>query len=186
MLNELFRQRDLVFLDLEFSSLKPDADILEIGGLIVNHRNFEIDKEFFYRIKPQNIELADKESLKMVGYTPKKWQKAKNLNEVLSEILPLIKNKIMVGFNLAMDYARLEKAFAEAGFYFDKGKADPFYRRRLDVLSMAYLKLKDEEKIKYFSLRELCKFYHIKIPKEHNALEDARATYFLFKKLIEL
>lgn len=172
-------------MDLEFSSLKPEAEIVEIGGLVVDQKTLEIEKEFFYKIKLQKPELADEESLEMIGYNQENWKEAKTIDQVLKELIPLFKDNIMVGFNLAMDYARLEKALAENGFYFEKGKADPFYRRRIDVLSMAYLKLKENSQIKYFSLRELCQFYDIKISNEHNALEDSRATYLLFKKLIE-
>ncbi len=163
----------------------PNAEILEIGGLLVDQRTLRIEKEFEYKIRPKNIKLADPESLRLINYTPESWEDSRPLNEVLEELIPIFKDNIMVGFNIAMDYARLERVFFENGYIFYQRKSDPFYRRRIDVLSIAYAKLKDEPQIKYFSLRELCDYFQIPIKKEHSALEDSRATYKLFLKLLE-
>lgn len=179
----VFRDRDFIFLDLEFSNLRPDAEIIEIGGMLVNHKNLEIKQEFDYKIKMLHPEKADPESLKIVGYKPELWKEAIPIKEALEELYPFFENKIMVGFNLAMDFARLEKAFYE-NIGPIKKVADPFYKRKIDVLSIAYFVLKDSPEIKYFSLRELCNYYHIPLKKEHCALEDAKATYFLFLKLL--
>ncbi len=180
----VFRGRDFIFLDLEFSSLRPDAEIIEIGGLLVNHKNFKIEEEFDYKIKMLHPEKADPQSLNLVGYNEDLWKDAILIDEALNELYKIFEGKIMVGFNLAMDFARLEKAFYEAKILSNNKIADPFYKRKIDVLSIAYFVLKDNPEIKYFSLRELCNYFKIPIPKEHCALEDARATYFLFLKLL--
>src|SRR3989344_1833010 len=56
----------------------------------------------------------------------------------------------------------------------------------LDNVSVAWAKLHKDPDLEHFSLRELCLRFGIENKEAHTALSDARATYELYKKLMEL
>ena len=57
---------------------------------------------------------------------------------------------------------------------------------KLDTISIAWAKFHKDTDVIHFSLRELCERFGIKNEKAHTALSDARATFELYKKLMEL
>lgn len=176
-----FRNRPLIFLDLELTGLLVQKhEILEIGALKVSSKKpFKITDELDIKVKPNFLEKADKDALRVVKFTPEDWKDALSLEEALKKLDEFGNEGVLVGWNVNMDWAVLDKA------YFFLGRLDPFHYHRLDVLSMAYLKLRSKAKLKKFSLAEVCKL--LKIPQEnhHQALDDAKTTYLVFKKLLE-
>lgn len=175
------RSRSLIFLDLEMTGLETQKhEILEIGAMKVNPQTpFEIVDELEIKVKPKNIRTADKDSLKIVGYTEEGWKNALDLDSALKKLDKFASEGVIIGFNVAVDWAFLDKA------YFEHGRLDPFHFRRLDVMSMAYLVLFEEQSIKRFGLGELCKFFNIEREGKHQALDDAKSTYLVFKELFE-
>lgn len=175
------RERNLCFLDLETTGLNLDHEIIEIGGLLVTQPDFRILEEFNWKIKPHHLEKADPEALLLNGYNEKDWENSIELFEALHCLEEKAKGTIMVGYNFTFDWARLEKAFFEIG-----RPAPSFYYHRLDVMPQVYLKLYNEEKIKRFSLGEICDYFGIDKGCQHSAIDDARATFEVYKKLITL
>jgi DNA polymerase III epsilon subunit-like protein len=57
---------------------------------------------------------------------------------------------------------------------------------KIDTISVAWAKLHRNPDIEHLSLRELCLHFDIKNEHAHTGLSDARATYELYKKLMEL
>ena len=97
------------------------------------------------------------------------------------EILALkAKDCIMVGQNVAFDSGFLEYAFIKTGV------ANSMYYHKLDTISLAWAKLHNAPDLEHFSLRELCLRFDIKNENAHTGLGDARATFELYKKLMEL
>lgn len=176
------RSRFLIFLDLETTGLQVQKhEIIEIGALKVNcNKPFNIVEELEIKVKPESIENADKEALKIVGYTPEEWVGATKLNDALNKLEEFSKNGVLVGYNVNFDWAVLDRA------YYSLCKTDPFYYHRLDVMPMAYCKLYNKRSLKRFSLGEICRYLKIKRENEHRALSDAKTTYLLFKKLMEM
>jgi DNA polymerase III epsilon subunit-like protein len=177
MKNFAIEQKDIIFLDIETSSLRPDADILEIGGLITDSE-LKIKESFNYLIKPKDITKSDPKSLKIIGFSEDKWKDAKDLEEVLKILYPKFKDKIFAGWINHFDWARLEKAF------FNIGLDDPFDYRKIDIFSMAVSRfgiknLGDKE-----TLSKICKTLSIERGKSHQALSDAYASYKVFLKII--
>ncbi|MFH0937136.1 MAG: 3'-5' exonuclease [Candidatus Daviesbacteria bacterium] len=173
------RQRPLIFLDLESTGLQiQKQEILEIGALKVEPKKpFKILKEINIKVKPKNIQNADKTALKIVGYSEEAWKNALDLDKALDQLDEFAQDGILVGYNVSFDWAMLDKA------YFSLDRFDPFYYHRLDVMPMTYLKLFSCQKIKRFSLGEICKFFKIERENQHQALDDARSTYLVFKHL---
>ncbi|MCL5784931.1 MAG: 3'-5' exonuclease [Patescibacteria group bacterium] len=178
----VMRDRSLIFLDIEGTGLEIQKhEIIEIGALKVSpKRPFKILEELDLKVKPEHLELADKEALKIVGFSKEKWGSAVNLKEALDQLDRFAENGVLVGFNVTYDWAMLDKAYRSLGRY------DPFYYHRLDVMSMAYMKLFSKRSLKRFSLGQLTKFFKITQQIKHQALDDARATYLVFKALFEL
>ena len=177
--HSVMRSRPLIFLDLESTGLQIQKhEIIEIGALKVDPKKpFRVLAELQICVKPEHIQNADKGALKIVGYSSEKWQDAIKLEQALSKLDEFAKDGILVGYNVSFDWAMLDRA------YFALGRQDPFYYHRLDVMPIAYSKLFSARKIKRFSLGEICKYLNIQRDTKHRALDDAKATYLVFKKL---
>lgn len=176
------KSRFLIFLDLETTGLQVQKhEIIEIGALKVNCKKpFNIVEELEVKVKPKSIEKADKKALKVVRYTSEEWIRASSLEEALAKLEEFGRNGVLVGYNVNFDWAILNRA------YYSLGTTDPFYYHRLDVMPMAYCKLYGKHSLKRFSLGEVCKYLKVKRENEHRALSDAKTTYLLFKKLMEM
>ena len=172
------RKHNLAFIDIETTGLSVvEHEILEIGCVITNSL-LGIEEEFEIKIKPKKIENANRISLKVNHYNEKDWEKAYELKDALKILSKKIKDCIMVGQNVAFDSSFLE-------YNFEKNKIkNSLHYHRLDTISIAWAKFHNDKNFEHFSLREMCKYFHIINEHPHSALSDARATYELYKKLI--
>lgn len=174
------RDRPLIFLDIESTGLEIQKhEIIQIGALKTSSKKpFKIVDQLNIKIKPERIDLADKDALKIVGYTEAGWEGAITLQEALKILDKFAVGGIIVGYNVNFDWAILNQN------YHKLGRIDPFYYHRVDVMSMAYFKFFPIKTIKRFSLGEICSYLKIKRDAAHDALDDARVTYLVFKKLM--
>jgi ATP-dependent DNA helicase DinG len=178
-LNE--KEKNLAFIDLETTGLSLKSEILEIGLVLVSQPDFKIIEEWDIKVKPQHLETADKEALLISGYNDKDWKNAVDIKSALNQFLMKVKDALIIGHNVNWDLMWLRKAIEDNGF------EEKFARRSLDTISIAYAKLyKIEPEIKYFSLSNLAKYFGIEETDKHRALADAKTTYEIFKKLMEL
>ena len=172
------RRRPLIFVDLEFSGMDLDKEVIEIGCLVVDQKNWQIKKEWYTKIKPEHIEKAEPNSLDMVGYSKRDWEGAISLKEAMLKFNKLARGGVLIGYNVAWDFMFLEKSFFELGI------KPLFHWQILDVLSMVFEKFYNEHLIKGFRMKEIEKFLKIKHGVWHNPLDDSRATYQMFLKII--
>lgn len=174
------KKHNLAFVDIEATGLNLlNHEIIEIGGVITTP-DFAVIEEFDLKIKPQNLESADKVSLKISNYDETKWKNAISLKEAMELFSQKVKDCIMVGHNVSFDSGFLEHAFAKTGVL------NSMHYHKLDTISIAWAKLHRAPDLEHFSLRELCLRFGIKNEQSHTALSDARATFLLYKKLLEL
>ena len=174
------KERNLAFIDIETTGLDVLLhEIIEIGCVLTTP-DLEVIEEFEIKIKPERIEDADPTSLKINRYDPADWEKAVTLAQAMKILSKKVKDFIMVGQNVAFDSGFLEHAFAKTGVL------NPMHYHKLDTISIAWAKLHREPDLEHFSLREMCVRFGIKNEKAHTALSDARATFELYKKLMEL
>jgi DNA polymerase III epsilon subunit family exonuclease len=174
------RKHNLAFVDIELTGLDLTRhEIIEIG-CIVTEPNFKIIEEFELKIKPERIGEADPISMKINHYSANEWKDAHPLKKALEIFSEKVRDCIMVGHNVAFDSGFLECAFSGTGV------KNTMHYHKLDTISIAWAKLHKRPDIEHFSLRDLCAQFDIKNENAHNALSDARATFLLYKKLIEL
>ena len=179
MKNSDFRSKKLVFIDTETTGLSlVNNEIIEVAAIVCDGSTLEIEKTFHAKIKPLHIERAEKEALKINGYDPIKWREAKDLKEVLTELGNIAPNGVLVGWNISFDWAFLEKAFEE------NKVIHKFDYHKIDAMSVAYAELFKRGKFTSINLRKVATMFNIKLPSIHDAANDTRATYEIFKKIM--
>ena len=174
------RKHNFAFIDIETTGLDVAGhEIIEIGCVLTTPK-LKVIEEFELKIKPKHIETSDPVSLKVNHYNEKDWKSAIALKEAIKILSKKVENCIMVGQNVAFDSGFLEHAFSQT-----KTKNSLHYHK-LDTISIAWAKLHHNKNVEHFSLRELCLHFGIENARAHDALSDARATFQLYKKLMEL
>jgi DNA polymerase III epsilon subunit family exonuclease len=174
------RKHNLAFIDIELTGLDLTRhEIIEIG-CVVTDPDFKVIEEFELKIKPERVEEADPISMKINHYNKKEWEDAYSLKEALEIFTAKVGDCIMVGHNVSFDSGFLEYAFSKTGI------KNTMHYHKLDTIAIAWAKLHKKKEIEHFSLRDLCAQFDVKNENAHNALSDARATFELYKKLMEL
>jgi len=174
------RKNNLAFIDLETTGLNPFRhEIIEIGCIVTNPE-LEIIEEIEFKVKAERMEDADPVSLKINQYDPAQWEDAMSLAEAMTILSEKTKDCVMVGQNVAFDLGFLEGAFHKTGIQ------NGMHHHVLDTFAIGWAKLQKESSLVNFSLYELCSYFGIKNERAHTALADARATFELYKKLMNL
>ena len=174
------KNNNLAFIDIESTGLSVFRhELIEIGCVLTTP-DLEILEAFELKIQPLRIEDADPVSLKINHYSEEEWKGAYSLVEAMKIFADKVKDSVMVGHNVAFDVGFLESAFYKTGI------ANTMHYHRLDTISIVWAKLHREPDLEHFSLRELCLRFGITNERAHTALSDARATFELYKKLMEL
>ena len=174
------RKHNFAFIDIETTGLNLlSQEIIEIGCVIATE-SLEVIEEFELKIKPERIENADTVALRINHYDPSGWKDAQSLKTVMKIFSEKVKDCIMVGHNVAFDAGFLEYAFNKTNIQ------NTMHYHKFDTVSIAWAKMHKDPELEHFSLRELCMRFGIKNERAHSALPDARATYELYKKLMEL
>src|SRR3989344_6761152 len=174
--------RKYVFLDVETTGFDPYRhEIIELGCVVAiqdERKLWHVVNEVEIKVKPERIEDADPQSLRVNGYDAGNWIFAHSLQEALKELNNKAKDAIMVAHNVSFDHAFIDRAFRitklESALHYQK----------FDTLSIAFAKLHKDPDVKNWSLRALCDYFGIVNKNAHTALADARATYEVFKELM--
>ncbi|MDP3991812.1 MAG: 3'-5' exonuclease [Candidatus Colwellbacteria bacterium] len=176
-------ERNLCFFDLETTRLDLKAEIIEIGAIRVEPKEFRILNELELKIKPEKISEADPEGLAISGYSDGDWMEAVALEDGVKTFLEFAEGTVLVANNLPFDWMWLQKAVEDLNLqptYFFKG---------LDIFSLAWLKFKAEPHTEplaaNLSLKQLATYFNVDMGKHHRALDDARTAYNIFLKLTE-
>lgn len=176
-----FRDRPLLFIDLEMTGLNPlTHEIVEVGAIVVNGRTLEVEKEYEAKVLPKNIATATQEALDINGYSPEKWKDARPLSDVLQELRSMAPKAMIAGWNVWVDAKFLEIAYLNENIPWE------FDYHVLDVVPMAWEYAQKDPELKELRLSALCE--RIGVPRDnlHQALADIQVTVAAFKKLREL
>ena len=176
----IMRKHNFAFIDIETTGLDIiNHEIIEIGCVLTSS-DLKVIEEFELKIKPEHIENADPVALKVNHYDIQDWKEAIDLREAIKIFSEKVKDCIMVGHNVSFDAGFLEHAFSETRI------KNSLHYHKLDTISLAWAKFHQDKDVEHFSLRELCLRFGIENKRAHTALSDARATFELYKKLMEL
>lgn len=174
------RKHNLAFIDIETTGLDVILhEVIEIGCVLTTP-TLEVIEEFELKIKPERPEVANQTSLKVNHYNEEAWKDALTMREAMQIFADKVKDHIMVGQNVAFDAGFIEHAFSRINM------TNTMHYHKLDTISIAWAKLHRSPDLEHFSLREMCLRFGIVNEHAHTALSDARATYELYKKLMEL
>ena len=176
----------LAFLDVETTGLDYNKhEVIQVGVVLArqiprdNTRgpSVEIIEEFEMKIKPERIQDAEEDALRINGYTEGEWMFAPDLKNAAEFLAKKLENTIQVSHNITFDAPFMDKFFEKAGM------DNPMKRYKLDTISIAFARLYNRDDVKY-SLKYLCDLFQIKNDNAHTALSDARAMYQVYKKLM--
>ena len=160
-----------VSIDLETTGLNPKRDrIIEIGAIRVEQG--EITGEFSTYVNPGR--KLEERITALTGIRNEDLEDAPELDEIFPELLEFLGDLSLLGHRILFDYSFLKKAAVDRKLTFE--------RSAVDTLQIARKYLPD---LPHRNLEYLCRYYEIP-HHAHRALEDAKATDQLFRKLTEL
>jgi DNA polymerase III epsilon subunit-like protein len=181
------KKHNLAFIDTETTGFNPDTQELIQIGCVIMEQDWSTGKcvlkhvdEFELKIKPEHIETADAQALRVNGYEPADWIFAYTLKEAMQIFAEKTKDTIFVAHNACFDYMFIEKAFRLAGV------KNEMHYHKLDTISIAFAKFHNTDDVDKFSLRNLCEYFKIENKNAHTALSDARALAEVYEKLMQL
>jgi len=176
-----FRQKKLVFVDVETTGLSPIRhEIIEIASIVVEGHDFSQVRTFESKIFPEHIQNAEKEALEINGFNPKDWEGAPSQKKALGEFANIAPGGVIVGWNVSFDWAFLESGFERLGII------HKFDYHQIDAMSVAYGKLFKMGEFKNLGLRKVAPIFGIKLSETetHSAVKDVKATYEVFRKVM--
>ena len=159
-----------VSVDLETTGLNPKQDkIIEIGAVKVIAG--EIVGTFESFVNPHR-KLSEK-IIELTHITDAQLTDAPEIEEVLKQFLDFAGEEVLLGHRILFDYSFLKKAAVNSKLTFE--------RQGIDTLKIARKYLPDLESRR---LPFLCNHYGITY-EAHRALEDAKASHLLYRRLVE-
>lgn len=170
------------FIDLETTGSDYANDYpIQIGAVLVEIYNFKILKEFSSLINiPSGILISEK-AKEIHGLKKEDIKNAPKPKIVLKDFFSEFgTDYAFAGWNVCFDVSFFRKICIENGFN-NQYKKINFHH--LDVQSIAkYLKIKGNIEGE-ISLINLCKTYNLKRLEKHDALEDAKLSFEVLKRL---
>lgn len=159
-----------VCIDLETTGLDPKTDkIIEIGVVKVEN-NIVVD-EWETLVNPDR--RLEERIIELTGIRDEQLSSAPVVEEVLPTLIEIVGSCPLLGHSLMFDYSFAKRAAVNQKISFEKNG--------IDTLKIARKYLADLESR---SLGYLCGYYGI-CHNAHRALDDARATVDLYRKLAE-
>lgn len=183
------KKHNLAFIDVETTGLDPERhEIIEIGCIVVKQIPqsggkgcaIEVVDEFETKVKPEHIETAEPEALRINGYNSGDWLFAADLKQAMKTLSELTDGANMIGQNVFFDWQFIDRAFKTTGV------PNKMHYHRIDLMSMAFAKCYHEERLQRFNLGALCDYFGVKNDAAHTALADIRATVEVYKKLLAI
>ena len=182
VIEDLAGMSSLYVVDLEMSG--PNAqmhEVLDLGGVRTSLApRVPEEQAWGARVKPKHIGNAVPGALKVVGYSPKAWKTALDLEAALEKFSETGRDAVITGWGIGQDMAFLVETYRRLQ------QPWPFATVALDVQPIARILLRDGGQVDRFNLGHVADRLGIGRMGEHGALADAYATYDVLVKLLEL
>ncbi len=171
----------LFVIDLEMSGSNAQThEVLDIGGVLAALSEGLPERESWgARVRPKHIGNGELGALKVVGYSPKAWKAAIELDAAMDRMAELGRDAILTGWGIGQDMAFIVESLKRLG------RPWPFAPVALDVQTIARSVLSGTGDVDRFNLGHVADRLGIGRLGEHGALADAYATYDVLLKLLE-
>lgn len=168
--------------DLEMSGPNPQVhEVLDLGGVrAALAAGFAEEGSWGARVRPKRIGNAVPAALRVVGYSPKQWKDALDLETAAGAFASTGEGAMLAGWGIGQDMAFLVQMFGMLG------RPWPFAPVALDVQPVARGLLRGNGQVDRFNLGHVADRLGIGRMGEHGALADAYATYDVLVKLMAL
>lgn len=166
-------EETFVVFDLETTGLSPQtAEIIEIGAVKIQAG--QIVEEFQTFIAYD--QLLPPEIIKLTGINDQMLEGAPLIDQVLPKFLDFVGDSCLVAHNASFDLGFMENKLAKC---LNQRLDNPI----LDTLTLARVLL---PQLKNYKLNTLTKYFKVTLENHHRALDDARATGYVFLRLVDL
>lgn len=180
------KERDLAFVDVETTGTDPQKhEVIELALVLVKQIEREgrgpeikILGEYEWKIKPERIEDAEEEALRVNGYNEADWIFAVDLKNAMEDFNKKASGATFVSHNLVFDYNFVMEGYKKSGV------ENTMHYGKLDTISIAFARLYDAPQADKFSLKFLCELLKVENSKAHTALADTKALVEVYKKLM--
>lgn len=171
----------LFVIDLEMSGSNAQLhEVLDVGGVRATLMpGLPEEQSWGSRVRPKHIGNAIPGALKVVGYNPKAWKTAVELEAAFQKIAEIGRDAMIAGWGIGQDMAFLAESFRRVN------QPWPFAEVALDIQPLARTILKGGGTVDRFNLGHVADRLGIGRMGEHGALPDAYATYDVLIKLLE-
>lgn len=171
----------LLVIDFEMSGSNAQMhEILDVGGVRARFEAGLPEQEAWgARVRPRHIGNAVPGALKVVGYSPKAWRDAIELDAAFDRLEELGRDAVVTGWGIGQDMAFLVEALRRLD------RLWPFALVALDVQPIARHLLRETGHVDRFNLGHVADRLGIGRMGEHGALADAYATYDVLIKLLD-
>jgi DNA polymerase-3 subunit epsilon len=134
--NMRFVDRPIAITDIETTGLDASVhEIIELAVLVVDQRTLRPRSDFQVKVRPAHIRTAAKRALEVVGYSPRAWAQAVDLEEALVGYAKKVEGAVFCSYNVFLSYSFLDAGFKATGV------EDPTDYHRLDLFSLAWSRL---------------------------------------------
>ena len=171
----------LFVIDLEMSGSNAQLhEVLDVGGVRATLTpGLPEEQSWGSRVRPKHIGNAVPGALQVVGYNPKAWKAAIELEVAFAKLAEIGGGAMIAGWGIGQDMAFLAESFRRVNVPW------PFAPVALDIQPLARAILKGGGTVDRFNLGHVADRLGIGRMGEHGALPDAYATYDVLIKLLE-
>jgi DNA polymerase-3 subunit epsilon len=168
----------ICILDLETTGLDASIhEIIEIGAVVFDSASpSTTTKELSLKVKPERLNVADPNALKINGFRLEDWADAIPLGQALLRLQMLCDARsIFMAYNVTFDWAFIQQA------YKTEAMRNPFNYHKLCLMTYAWSKMPSAKSLK---LRDMCTLLGIAPEGNiHHALAGAKSAFEVYKKL---
>ena len=176
---DVFEGRRLFIMDAEMSGPNPAMhELLDIGWVVATASEPIAEvTSWGSRVRPKHIGNAELGALKVVGYNPRDWKSAIELEDAVAQMVAAGTQTIFAGWGFGQDLAFVTESLRRVGATW------PFLPVVVDIQTVARRVLRHDADVDRFNLGYVADRLGIGRMGEHGALPDAYAT---FDVLVEL
>jgi DNA polymerase-3 subunit epsilon len=171
---------DFVVLDTELTGLNEKKDeIVSIGAVKIRNLRIDLESNFYSNICP--VQEVPKLSTLIHRISPGQARKSPPIADILPDFLDYLGNSLIIGHNIGLDMSFINRDLKN-------NLGGILYNPCLDTMRLAKI-YREEQWINYYdrynlsvsyNLKDLSQEYGLPVFPEHNSLNDAIQTAYLF------